>query len=112
MNSRRDDLYDLSLDLVLLYEVPHVARSSTELRRLWRALRGLATMALARPDPAAPAVRLDRAAEARQNKSQALEVPIGDFGPTRLEKQDAFRFFRELVHYTPALVGSARIPFG
>ena len=31
LNGRRDDLYDLSLYLVLLYEAPHVARRSTEL---------------------------------------------------------------------------------
>ena len=39
LNGRREDLYDLSLYLVLLYEAPHVARRSTELRRLWQSLR-------------------------------------------------------------------------
>ena len=39
LNGRRDDLYDLSLYLVLLYEAPHVARRSTELRRVWQAPR-------------------------------------------------------------------------
>src|SRR3954463_5325002 len=39
LNDRRDDLYDLTLYLVLLYEAPHVARRSTELRRVWQAPR-------------------------------------------------------------------------
>ena len=37
LNERRQDLYDLSLYLVLLYEAPHVTRKSTELRGVWRA---------------------------------------------------------------------------
>ena len=39
LNGRRDELYDLSLYLVLLYEAPHVARRSTELRHFWQAPR-------------------------------------------------------------------------
>ena len=37
LNGRRQDLYDLSLYLVLLYEAPHVVRRRTELRRFWQA---------------------------------------------------------------------------
>ena len=36
-------------------------------------------------------------------------MQIGDFGPARLEKQDAFHFFRELVNYAPAVVDAARL---
>ena len=110
LNGRRDDLYDLSLYLVLLYEAPHVARSSTELRRLWQAPRE-ALRAWLSPDHTLQLLEseLDRAIGALQHKARALEVQIGDFGPTRLEKQDAFRFFRELVNYAPAVVDAARL---
>jgi type IV secretion system protein VirB4 len=110
LNGRRDDLYDLSLYLVLLYEAPHVARRSTELRRVWQAPRQ-ALRAWLSPDHALQLVEaeLDRAIGTRHHKAQALEVQIGEFGPTRLEKQDAFRFFRELVNYAPAVVDAARL---
>lgn len=110
LNGRRDDLYDLSLYLVLLYEAPHVARRSTELRRVWQAPRQ-ALRAWLSPDEALQLVEseLDRAIGTLHHKAQALEVQIADFGPTRLDKQDAFRFFRELVNYTPAVVDAARL---
>lgn len=39
LNGRRQDLYDLSLYLVLLYEAPHVVRRRTELRQFWHSPR-------------------------------------------------------------------------
>ena len=57
LNGRRDDLYDLSLYLVLLYEAPHVARRSTELRRVWQAPRQ-ALRAWLSPDARSAAPRI------------------------------------------------------
>ena len=110
LNGRRDELYDLSLYLVLLYEAPHVARRSTELRHFWQAphqaLRGWLS-----PDRALQLVEseLDRAIGTLHYKAQAFEVQIGEFGPAQLAKENAFRFFRELVNYAPAVVDSARL---
>jgi uncharacterized protein (DUF58 family) len=42
---------------------------------------------------------LDRAIGTLHHKAQALEVQIGEFGPVRLEKPEAFRFFRRLANY-------------
>ena len=110
LNGRRDELYDLSLYLVLLYEAPHVARRSTTLRHFWptpgHALRGWLS-----PDRTLQLLEseLDRAIGTLHHTAQAFEVQIGEFGPARLAKEDAFRFFRELVNYVPAVVDAARL---
>ena len=110
LNARRGDLYDLSLYLVLLYEAPHVARRSTELRRISRAPRQALREWLS-PDHALRVLEseLDRAIGTLHHKAQAFEVQMSEFGPVRLAKQDAFRFFRELVNYAPAVVDAARL---
>ena len=112
LNGRRQDLYDLSLHLVLLYEAPHVIRRSTELRRLWHAPRA-ALRAWLSTDQTFQMLEseLDRAIGTLRHKAQAFEVQIGEFGPTRLQKADAFRFFRELVNYSPDVVDSARLAY-
>jgi type IV secretion system protein VirB4 len=110
LNERRHDLYDLSLYLVLLYEAPHVVRRSTELRGVWRA-PGEAFRAWLSPDHALRLLEseLDRAIGTLHHKAQAFEVQLSEFGPVRLAKQEAFRFFRELVNYAPAVVDAARL---
>src|SRR5687767_10529949 len=110
LNGRRQDLYDLSLYLVLLYEAPHVARRSTELRPLWQAPRQ-ALHAWLSTDHTLQLLgsELDRAIGTLHHKAQGFEVQISDFGPSRLSKQDAFRFFRELLNYAPAVVDAARL---
>ena len=52
---------------------------------------------------------LDRAIGTLHHKAQGFEVQISDFGPARLQKREAFRFFRELVNYEPAVVDAARL---
>jgi type IV secretion/conjugal transfer VirB4 family ATPase len=110
LNERRHDLYDLSLHLVLLYEAPHVVRKSTELRGMWRA-PGEAFRAWLSPGHALRLLEseLDRAIGTLHHKAQAFEVQMSEFGPVRLTKQEAFRFFRELVNYAPAVVDAARL---
>jgi type IV secretion system protein TrbE len=110
LNGRRDDLYDLSLYLVLLYEAPQLARRSTELSRVWQA-PGQALRAWLSPEHTLHILEseLDRAIGTLHHKARAFEVQISEFGPVRLAKQDAFRFFRELVNYAPAVVDAARL---
>ena len=110
LNGRRSDLYDLSLYLVLLYEAPHVVKRRTELRRFWQAPREALRSWLS-VDPTFQLLEseLDRAVGTLHQKAQAFEVQIGEFGPARLMKADAFRFFRQLVNYTPAVVDAARL---
>ena len=112
LNGRRQDLYDLSLYLVLLYEAPHVVRRRTEIRRFWQA-PGEALRAWLSKDQALQLLEseLDRAIGTLHHKAQAFEVQIGEFGPVRLEKSEAFRFFRELLNYSPAVVDSARLAY-
>jgi type IV secretion system protein VirB4 len=112
LNGRRQDLYDLSLYIVLLYEAPHVVRRRTELRQFWQAPRE-ALRAWLSTDQTLQLLEseLDRAIGTLHHKAQAFEVQIGEFGPARLEKAEAFRFLRELLNYSPAVVDSARLAY-
>ena len=112
LNGRRQDLYDLSLYIVLLYEAPHVVRRRTELRQFSQAPRE-ALRAWLSTDQTLQLLEseLDRAIGTLHHKAQAFEVQIGEFGPARLEKADAFRFLRELLNYSPAVVDSARLAY-
>jgi type IV secretion/conjugal transfer VirB4 family ATPase len=104
LNSRRPELYNLALFLVLLYEAPTTARPSTRLTRLWRSPKqGLEGGFSARRTIALLEAELDRAIGALHHKAQALEAQLSDFGPSRLTKQDAFEFFRALVNYEPSI---------
>ena len=110
LNARRDQLYDLSLYLVLLYEAPHVVRRSTQLGRSWQAPRdALRAWLSADHTRHILEAELDRAIGTLHHKAQALEVQVSDIGLTRLAKADAFRFFRQLVNYDPAAIDAARL---
>lgn len=90
LNDRRHDLYDLSLYLVLVYEVPTVVRTSTRLRDLGRApaealrrwLSTRHTLTLLEAD-------LNRAIATLHHKAQAFDVQLSDFGPQRLGGRDS-----------------------
>jgi type IV secretion/conjugal transfer VirB4 family ATPase len=112
LNARRHELYDLSLYLVLLYEAPHVVRRSTELRNAWRAPRQ-ALQAWLSTDKTLELLEseLDRAIGTLEHKAQGFEVQISDLAPRRLAKADAFRFFRQLVNYAPAVIEAARLTY-
>jgi type IV secretion/conjugal transfer VirB4 family ATPase len=102
LNSRRPQLYDLALFLVLVYEAPTAARTSTTFARLWRAPKqalreGLST----RQTIALVESELDHAIDALHHKAQTFEAQLTDFGLHPLQKQDAFLFFRTLVNYDP-----------
>jgi type IV secretion system protein VirB4 len=112
LNGRRQDLYDLSLYLVLLYEAPHVVRRATQFRHVWRAPREALRQWLSTDRTfQVLEAELDRAVGTLHQKAQAFEIQIGDFGPTRLAKAEAFRFFRALVNYTPDVAEAARLVY-
>jgi type IV secretion system protein VirB4 len=110
LNGRRQNLYELSSYLVLLYEAPHVVRRSTELRHVWQAPRE-ALRAWLSTDRSLNLLEseLDRAIGTLHHKAQGFEVQISDLGPSRLDKRQAFRFFRELVNYSPSVIEAARL---
>lgn len=110
LNSRRDDLYEMSLHVVLVYEAPHVARRSSELRGAWRHPKAAFRAWLSTDDTCEVVeAELDRAIATLHHKAQAFEVQVSDLQPARLPKADAFRFFRGLVNYSPAVVDAARL---
>jgi len=102
LNERRNDLYETELYLVLLYEGDGSAHgTSTRLRGMLRnprrALRDwlstATTLQVFEND-------LDRAIAQLHHKAAAFEVLLADsLRPTRVNKADAFRFFRRLVNY-------------
>jgi type IV secretion system protein VirB4 len=102
LNGRRSELYDIALYLVLLYEAPTAARTTSGFARVWKAsgeairdrLSDRRTVALLEAE-------VDRAIVALDQKARAFEAQLTDFGVERLSKQDAFMFFRSLVNYDP-----------
>jgi type IV secretion system protein VirB4 len=110
LNSRRHDLYELALFVVLLYEPPTVVRSSTSLRRLWRAPReALQDWLSTRRTFALVEAELDRAVVNLHHKAQAFEVQLSEFGLQRLPKPEAFHFFRKLVNLDAATTAAASL---
>ena len=112
LNGRRQELYELSLFLVLLYEATHMVRRSTELKTVLKAPRE-ALSAWLSTDHAVELLgwELDQAIGTLHHKAQGFEVLISDFGPERLCKRDAFRFLRTLVNYAPAVVDGSRLNY-
>ncbi len=99
LNARRNQLSDVRLYLVILYEAPHAVRHATALRRLWHSPRAAirnwlstdATVHLLESE-------LDQAIATLYHKSQAFEVQVSECGLRRLAKAEAFSFFRCLVN--------------
>jgi type IV secretion/conjugal transfer VirB4 family ATPase len=114
LNGRRGELYELELYVVLVYEgLAHQASSSMRLRGFWRhpqrALREWLSTGTACTLLEAD---LDRAIAQLQHKASAVEVQLADsVRPTRLDKADAFRFFRRLVNYTPHTATGAALRY-
>ncbi|MGH9201735.1 MAG: hypothetical protein ACRD2A_10935, partial [Vicinamibacterales bacterium] len=114
LNSRRAELYEVDLHLVLMYEGLRPRGSSAErLRRLWSDPRSAvrewlsasANLALIEAD-------LDRAVAQLHHKAAAFEVQLADsVRPTRRSKADAFRFFRRLLNYTPHVAAGAALQY-
>lgn len=89
------------------YEAPHVVEILGRARGRSVRPQGGATMALNRGGmPRRRSPELDRAIGTLHHKAQAFEVQLSDIGPTRLQKKDAFAFFRQLVNYEPSVAAS------
>ncbi len=112
LNGLRRELYDIELYLALVYEPPTRRRSSTELRGLCRQPRRALRAWLSTQDTLTLLeVELDRSIGTLHHKAQAVEVQLADFGPVRLAKADAFRFFRRLVNYDAGTADAARLTY-
>ena len=112
LNGRRAELYELALYLVVLYEAPTSADTSTKLRNLWRAPRqALRGWLSTREALTLVETELDRAIATLHHKAEGVEVQMSDLGLLRLTKADAFRFFRQLVNYNPATVSAAALTY-
>lgn len=112
LNERRHELYRIDHFLVLLYEPPTEARTSTTLRRAWRAPReALRDCLSSRRTCALLETELDRAIGTLHHKAKAVEVQLADCGLRRLGKSEAFQFFRALVNYDPATVAAGALTY-
>jgi type IV secretion system protein TrbE len=112
LNSRRRNLYELTLYLVLVYEAPSLVAPSSHLRHLWSDPSAtLRTWLSTRRTCTLLEAALDRAISTLHQLASGLEVQLREIGPTRLAKSDAFRFFRQLVNYDPATIDAARLSY-
>ena len=110
LNSRRADLFTAALYLVLVYEPATRTRTSTRLQHIWRAPRRAVRSWLSTHHTCALLEsELNRAIAALRDKAQALQVQLSDFGPERLSKPEAFRFFRQLLNYDPCAAAAPAV---
>jgi type IV secretion system protein VirB4 len=109
LNSRRAELYDLVTYVVLMYEPSIPARSGIGLAAFCRSPREVLARGFSTPRTIALLEsELDRALGTLSHKAGAFEAQLADFGPRRLSRHEAFRFFRELLNYDPAVADAAR----
>ena len=112
LNECRSQLYDLELYLVIVYEAPTAARTSTQLQDFWRApTRALRSWLSMRDTLRLLETELDRAIATLHHKAEAVQVQMSDFGLEWLRKADAFRFLRTLVNYDAATIDAARLNY-
>jgi type IV secretion system protein VirB4 len=111
LNTRRQELYEIALFLVLLYEPPARARTCTRLQGTWRrpheALREW--LSTARTVTLIEA-ELDRAIDTLHHKAEAFEAQLTEIGPGRLSARHAFQFFRQLVNYDLGTLAATPAP--
>lgn len=112
LNGRRERLYELATYLVLLYEAPTAARSSTRLRNLWRApAQALQDWLSTSRTLTLLDLELDRAMATLHHKAQAFEIQLSDVCPTRLGKREGFAFLRQLVNHDRETAAAARLTY-
>ena len=105
LNERRSTLSRIELFLVLLYEPPNAARTTTTLSRFLRdprqsLRRWLSTQHMLRILDA----ELQTAVDTLVHKAELVEAQLTDVGPTRLSRAECFRFLRRLVNYDSSVV--------
>ena len=108
LNQRRSDLYRLSQFVVLMYEPPARAHTSTRLVGLLQRPRE-AVRDWLNPRHALRLLdtELDEALRALQHRAESFELQLGGFGVARLSRSDAFQFFRELLNYDTSVLAAA-----
>jgi type IV secretion system protein VirB4 len=112
LNGLRQDLFEVELYLAIVYEPASSRPTATSLRDLWhqprqalrRWLSTAETLTLLEAD-------LDRAIGTLHHHAQAFEVQMAEFGPARLPKPEAFRFFRRLLNYDPDVANGAPLAY-
>ncbi len=112
LNGRRSELFDMRLFVVLLYEPPSRARTSTSIRDLWTSpIDGIRRWLSSTETFRLLGEELDRAVATLHHKADAFQVQLNDMGLTKLPKARAFRFFRELVNYDEAVIDAATLRY-
>ena len=112
LNAGRQALFEIDLYLALVYEPRAASRTTTELRDVWRQPAHALRRWLSTPRSLSLVeAELDRAIGVLHHHAQAFEVQMADFGPTRLSKADAFRFFRYLLNIDPDVASRARLSY-
>ena len=112
LNRRRQDLYEIELFLVLMYEPAASPDTSTRLRRVWRQPHHAVRAWLGHHTAVSVLeADLDRAVATLRHKAQTLEVQLADFGPKRLSRLEAFRFFRRLLNVDPDVADAAHLAY-
>src|SRR5205807_1745409 len=87
LNSRRSELYELALYLVVLYEPPIHSRTSTRLRQFWhRPIGSFRRWLSTSQNLWLLEVELQGAVATLHQKAGALEVQLSDMGLQRLPK--------------------------
>ena len=114
LNSRRDELYEFDLHLVLLYEGLRPRGSSArKVRELWTRPRSTLRQWLS-PNASFELLEtdIDRAVAHLHHKAAAFEVLLADsVRPLLLRKDEAFRFFRRLLNYAPHVASGASLKY-
>ena len=114
LNSRRDELYEFDLHLVLLYEgLRSRGSSARKARELWTRPRSALRQWLS---PTASLelleTEIDRAVAHLHHKAAAFEVLLADsVRPLRLRKHEAFSFFRRLLNYAPHVASGGSLKY-
>ena len=112
LNERRHELYRIDHFLVLLYETPTTSRTSSSLGRAWRAPGHALRQWLSTSHTCALLeTELDRALNTLHHKARAVEVQLDDSGLRRLNKAEAFRFFRRLINYDASTIAASALAY-
>jgi type IV secretion system protein VirB4 len=110
LNERRQELYELAQYVVLLREGTTHGQVSTRLQGVWREPReALRRWLSTHRSLQLLEAELDDSIARLLHQAESFESQLADFGLARLERCEAFRFFRQLVNYdVPVLAAVTR----
>jgi type IV secretion system protein VirB4 len=111
LNERRNDLYELAIYYVLVYEPPSLGRSG-HIPRWWPTPAHAARTRLsARATTRLLESELNRAIAALRDRARAVEIQLSEFAVDRLLKAEAFHFFRRLVNLNRTTADTAPLVY-